>query len=604
MPTSHRAMGGTNFNCSVAHKSTIRRPSPFSKKRILDLGPFESQDEVWYISLPTQPTNSPPSAKRSPSHFPGYTDVYSRREFLRLASLAGGATALNADVVFTPRRTTEYFGLNEFVESHPEAVFILKTAIASKTNASDICDVGHQFGQSLFVAKSDAEGNFPTAANVAIKPNLTSWSWDKTPVEQTMGIQTDANFVEGVMKSLREIQIDAGSIYIRDGNFSDARQDGALYRDLANRTGVDLKDLGRGVGSVSEEDLQWVDVPDGIFFKRIAYLWPVNSAGSCLINIAKFKSHSMGMTLCSKNLQGTNAQPYIAHCTAWGSAMRIDANHVVSNAFNTIQANYERHKNAGIPRWDLPGTSSGGLWMETHSSRCLDNNAVLHPLINIVEGIYGREGPFVSGPADNGGYGKDLMTNLVIFGRNARHVDIIGTYLAGHEPGNFGFFHLAVERKLAATLNPHDLSLYEWKPDGSATPSTLGDFTRTPIRTLYLRKAGEEQYHMVNEAYDYTGQTPVSVPRQRKPDVFTLSQNFPNPFNPSTSIQYYIPRSGHVFLEVFNIRGERVAVLVDANLPAGDHVVTWNARSVPSGTYVVRFLYGGQSLVRKLLFIR
>jgi hypothetical protein len=498
----------------------------------------------------------------------------------------------------------DYFGLNDFVESHSEAVFILKTQIDKKTNAGAICDAGYQLGQSLFVAKSTAEANYPVTAPVAIKPNLTSWSWDKMPIEQVMGIQTDANFVEGVIKSLKGIQIGANSIYIRDGNFSDARADGALYRDLANRTGVDLEDLGRGVGSVSEADLQWVDIPDGIFFKRIAYLWPVNSAGSCLINIAKFKSHSMGMTLCSKNLQGTNAQPYIAHCTAWGTAMSVNANHVVSNAFNTIQANYERHKKAAIPRWDLPGTSSGGLWMETHSSRCLDNNAVLHPLVNVIEGIYGREGPFVSGPADNDGYGKDLMTNLVIFGKNARHVDIIGTYLAGHEPGNFGFFHMAVERNQAATLNPHDLTVYEWKLDGSATPSTLGDFTRTPLRTLYLRKSGEEQYHMVNEAYDYTGQTHVSVPRQTKPDVFALSQNFPNPFNPSTSIQYYIPRSGYTLLQVFDIRGECVAKLVDANVPAGDHVVTWNARLMPSGTYVVRFLYGGQSLVRKLLLIR
>lgn len=311
----------------------------------------------------------------------------------------------------------------------------------------------------------------------------------------------------------------------------------------------------------------------------------------------------MGMTLCSKNLQGTNAQPYIAHCTGWGTAMAIDTDHVVTDAFTTIKTNYERHKSDGIPRWDLPGTSSGGLRMETHSTRCLDNNSVLHPIVNIVEGVYGREGPFVSGPEDNGGFGKDIMTNVVIFGKNARHVDIIGTYLAGHEPGNFGVFHLAVERKLATTLNPRDIPLYDWKLDGSATSSTLDDFVRTPIRTLYLRKAAEEQYHMVNEPYNYSG--PVAVqPRQTRPDVFALSQNFPNPFNPSTAIQYYVPRSDHALLEVFDMRGERVAALVDANVSAGDHVITWNAGSMPSGTYIVRLLYDGHSLIRKLLLIR
>ncbi|HEY6953176.1 MAG TPA: T9SS type A sorting domain-containing protein, partial [Bacteroidota bacterium] len=291
------------------------------------------------------------------------------------------------------------------------------------------------------------------------------------------------------------------------------------------------------------------------------------------------------------------------HCTGWGLNMGVNANDIATDAFTTIQTNYDRHAKAGIPRWDLPGTTSGGLWMETHSSRCLDNNSVLHPAINIIEGIYGREGPFVSGPSDNGGYGKDLMTNVIIFGKNARHVDLIGTYLAGHEPGNFGFFHLAVERGLSGYLNPHDVPLYEWKLDGSATVAALDDFARTPIRTLYLRKAGEEQYHMVNEPYDYSATSVVAGRPQTNPDVFALSQNFPNPFNPSTTIQYYLPKPGHATIELFNILGERLETLVDAAMAAGDHVVVWNGRSLPSGTYFVRLSYDGFSKVRKMALV-
>ncbi len=531
--------------------------------------------------------------------------MYTRREFLRVASLAGSAVALKTDTLFAGARVTQYFGLNEFVENHPEAVFILKSNVDAKTNSSAILDVGHQFGQSLFAAKSTPEGNFPVSANIAIKPNLTSWSWDKPPIEEPMGIQTDASFVEGIIKSLTDLSVDAQNVYIRDGNFSDSRTDGTLYRALATRTGINLKDLSAGVGTISSADLQWMDVPNGVWYKRIPYLWPFNSPGSCLINVAKFKSHSMGMTLCSKNLQGTNAQPYIAHCTGWGLTMRgVATNDIAADAFTAIQTNYNRHRDAGIPRWDLPGTTSGGLWMETHSTRCLDNNAALNPCINIVEGFYGREGPFVSGPADNNGYGRDIMTNVVIFGKNARHVDIVGTYLAGHEPGNFGFFHLAVERNLAATVNPREISLYEWKLDGTATASALDDFSRASIRTLYLRKSGEDQYHMVNEAYDYSGSTAAPAAQPSRPDVFALSQNFPNPFNPATTIQYYIPKPGWAQLEVFDVRGTRVAILVDATNSAGDHSVTWNAASVPSGTYFLRLIYEGHSIVRKLLLIR
>ena len=314
----------------------------------------------------------------------------------------------------------------------------------------------------------------------------------------------------------------------------------------------------------------------------------------------------MGMTLCSKNLQGTNARPYVAHCTAWGTSMSgVDQKNVVTDAFTTIKANYDRRVSANLPRWETPGSgASSGLGMETHSSRCLDNNAVLQPLINIIEGVYGREGPFVSGPADNNGYGNDVMANMVIFGKNARHVDIVGTALAGHEPGNFGFFHMALERGLSKYLNPRNVPLYEWKLDGSATLTTLDALTRVPIRTLYLRKAGEEQYHMVNEPYDYSGTSVARTPKYNKPDVFSICQNYPNPFNPSTSIQYYLPTAGNVRIEIFDVRGELVDVLVDTYLQAGDHLSVWNSERRASGVYVYRMLYQNTRIAKSMVLLK
>jgi hypothetical protein len=501
-----------------------------------------------------------------------------------------------------------YFGLNEFIDTHPDAVFILRTNVDLKTNVQAIKSTGYQLGRTLFVSKPDAAGNFPLTANVAIKPNITSWSWDKQPIEETMGIQTDPNFVEGVINSLQDLTIDTANVHIRDGNFARGTADGKWYSDLAQRTGINLKDLSGGVGKISASDIQWIDVPDGIWYKRIAYLSPMNSPGSCLLNIAKLKSHSMGMTLCSKNLQGTNVKPYISHCTAWGTAMSgVDSQNIAANSFATIKSNYDRHAAAGIPRWDLPGNGSGGLWMETHTTRCLDNNSVLHPLVNIIEGVYGREGPFVTGPDANGdakGYGRDIMTNVVIFGKNARHVDSVGTYLAGHEPGNFGLFHIAVERGLSKYLNPHDIPLYEWRLDGSATLTPLDAFPRTPIRTLYLQKAGEAAYHMVNEPFNYSGTTAVETRKHETPDAFVIYQNFPNPFNPSTSIQYFIPKSGNVRLEIFNVRGELVDVLVDAYLQGGDHVKVWNSAHRSSGTYFYRLLFEGFSQTKSMVLMK
>jgi hypothetical protein len=241
--------------------------------------------------------------------------------------------------------------------------------------------------------------------------------------------------------------------------------------------------------------------------------------------------------------------------------------------------------------------------METHTARCLDNNSVTQPVLNIIEGVYGREGPFVTGPSSEG-YGVDIMTNVVVFGKNARHVDIIGVYLAGHEPGDFGLFHIACERGLSHFLNPHDVPLYEWKLDGTATLTTLANFQRTPIRTPYLPQPGEDAYHMVDQPFDYSATSVAEKQHPDIPDAVAISQNFPNPFNPSTSIQYHIPSAGRVRLEVFDVRGEAVDVLVDGFQPAGDHLVVWRSDRRASGTYFYRLLFGGMSKTRPMLLLR
>ena len=138
--------------------------------------------------------------------------MYSRRDFLKTASLATGALALNIHKLSGRTLGNDYFGLNDFIENHPDAVFILSTSVDTKTNAAAIKAVGHQFGQTLFISKA-ADG-FPLTTAIAIKPNLTAWAWDKTPIETTMGIHTDANFVEGVIDSFKDLGVASSSIYI------------------------------------------------------------------------------------------------------------------------------------------------------------------------------------------------------------------------------------------------------------------------------------------------------------------------------------------------------------------------------------------------------
>lgn len=90
---------------------------------------------------------------------------------------------------------------------------------------------------------------------------------------------------------------------------------------------------------------------------------------------------------------------------------------------------------------------------------------------------------------------------------------------------------------------------------------------------------------------------------------YALLPNFPNPFNPETRIDYRIPEDGHVRISVFNVLGERVAVLEDGPHTAGGHHVMWDGRSdsgasQASGLYIVRMHAGPFQAMRKITLLR
>ncbi len=90
------------------------------------------------------------------------------------------------------------------------------------------------------------------------------------------------------------------------------------------------------------------------------------------------------------------------------------------------------------------------------------------------------------------------------------------------------------------------------------------------------------------------------------PATLALDQNFPNPFNPSTTIRCQFPAAGKARLAVYDLLGREVAVLIDGIVPAGTRSVQWNAGGLPSGVYLCRLEFGGNShsLTRKILFVK
>ncbi len=101
---------------------------------------------------------------------------------------------------------------------------------------------------------------------------------------------------------------------------------------------------------------------------------------------------------------------------------------------------------------------------------------------------------------------------------------------------------------------------------------------------------------------------PISV--QTRPAVFSLAANYPNPFNPQTTIQYALPQAADVGLTVYNVLGQPIRTLVAEHQSAGRYAVEWDAtndsgQSVSSGMYFYRLQAGGDFLaVQKMLLLK
>jgi hypothetical protein len=89
-----------------------------------------------------------------------------------------------------------------------------------------------------------------------------------------------------------------------------------------------------------------------------------------------------------------------------------------------------------------------------------------------------------------------------------------------------------------------------------------------------------------------------------RPEQVSLDQNYPNPFNPTTVISYTLPQASDVRLEVLNLLGQRVALLVSDRLQAGQHTVNFDAGNLSSGIYIYRLQADGFTQTRKMLLVK
>ncbi len=142
-------------------------------------------------------------------------------------------------------------------------------------------------------------------------------------------------------------------------------------------------------------------------------------------------------------------------------------------------------------------------------------------------------------------------------------------------------------------------------PDGSVL-TTPRDFDGKSLDQLTATAGMAKE--LLDEAYEQLGaQQPSTLPKS-----YSLAQNTPNPFNPSTTISYTVPEGAgqvEVKLTVFNLRGQELTRLVSTSQGPGSYTVNWNGddsagRQLSSGVYFYRMQAGDYVATRKMVLLK
>jgi len=149
-----------------------------------------------------------------------------------------------------------------------------------------------------------------------------------------------------------------------------------------------------------------------------------------------------------------------------------------------------------------------------------------------------------------------------------------------------------------------------------------GEIVGTPTNTLYVDANvpdGTYEYYttaVYSEEYESDASEAVTVEHYTSdndnpnvPAVTTLVGNYPNPFNPTTQIKFTLAKPGKVSLDIFNVKGEKIATLLNTSMTAASHTVVWNGtdnynQKVSSGIYYYRLQTDNYSHIKKMILMK
>ncbi len=262
-----------------------------------------------------------------------------------------------------------------------------------------------------------------------------------------------------------------------------------------------------------------------------------------------------------------------------------------------------------ISKMSLVKTNAAGdtLWTKTFGGAQNDYGVGVVQTKDSGYALIGTTESFGAGSGDiyvvktnkDGGLGNPLPIQLSAFsGASTGGGSVKLSWSTVSETNSYGFF---VERRKAGEQGFTALSGSFIHGHGTtAIPQNYSFVDRSVTKGIWyyrLRQVDLDGSIHFNEGVE------VTVQQADLPVSFSLDQNFPNPFNPSTTIRYALPAKSYVTLSVFNTLGQQMATLVNDTQEAGYHEVRFDGGNLASGVYLYRLKAGDFLQTRKMLLL-